>query len=163
MGFAVLAEKTKLRAPFIIASSSLAIIGFIILIASHKPAVSYGGTVLAVSGAYCSAAMVAGWPANNVSGQTKRAVASAVQISVGNMGGIVGTQLYRPEWAPRFLIGNCVAVGYLVANLVLVSILWYVLKSENARRDRGERDDRLKDADKELFLGDDDPRWRFQT
>ena len=114
MGFAVFAEKTKLRAPFIIASSSLAIIGFVTLIAGNKPAVSYGGTVLAVSGAYCSAAMIAGWPANNVSGQTKRAVASAVQISVGNMGGIVGTQLYRPEWAPRFLIGNCVVRPFMI-------------------------------------------------
>lgn len=163
MAVAVFAEKTKLRAPFIIASSSLAIAGFVILIASHRPEVSYGGTILAVSGAYCSAAIVAGWPANNVSGQTKRAVASAVQISVGNLGGIVGSQLYRPKWAPRFLIGNCVALGYLVGNLFLVSLLWYVLKNENARRDRGERDDRLRDVDEGVFLGDDDPRWRFQT
>ena len=45
----------------------------------------------------------------------------------------------------------------------MVSILWYVLKNENARRDRGERDDRLKDVDEGVFLGDDDPRWRYQT
>ena len=108
MAAAVYAEKTKLRAPFIIASSALAIVGFIILIADYRPEVSYGGTILATSGAYCTAAMVAGWPANNVSGQTKRAIASAVQISIGNLGGIVGSQLYRPKWAPRFVIGNCV-------------------------------------------------------
>lgn len=108
MASAVYAEKTKRRAPFILASTSLATVGFIILIVSHRPEVSYGGTILATSGAYCSAAMIAGWPANNVSGQTKRAIASAVQISIGNMGGIVGSQLYRPKWAPRFLIGNWV-------------------------------------------------------
>ena len=54
-------------------------------------------------------------------------------------------------------------MGYLAGNIIVVSILWYILSSENARRDRGERDDRLKDADKGVFLGDDDPRWRFQT
>lgn len=54
-------------------------------------------------------------------------------------------------------------MGYLVGNIVVVSILWYVLASENARRDRGERDDRLKDVDEDVFLGDDDPRWRFRT
>jgi len=54
-------------------------------------------------------------------------------------------------------------MGYLVGNIIVVSILWYILSSENARRDRGERDDRLKDADEDVFLGDDDPRWRFQT
>lgn len=54
-------------------------------------------------------------------------------------------------------------MGYLVGNIVVVSTLWYILKSENARRDRGERDDRLKDKDESISLGDDDPRWRFQT
>jgi hypothetical protein len=116
MAFAVYAERTKLRAPFIIASSTLAIIGFIILIASHRPEVSYGGTILATSGAYCTAAITAGWPANNVSGQTKRAIASAVQISIGNLGGIVGSQLYQPKWAPRFVIGNCVVWNYIFVH-----------------------------------------------
>ena len=55
------------------------------------------------------------------------------------------------------------AVGYLVGNIFFVSLLWYILKSENARRDRGERNSRLKDVDEDVFLGDDDPRWRFQT
>jgi hypothetical protein len=54
-------------------------------------------------------------------------------------------------------------MGYLVANIIVVSTLWYVLKAENERRDRGERDDRLKEIDEGVFLGDDDPRWRFQT
>ena len=54
-------------------------------------------------------------------------------------------------------------MGYLVGNVVVVSTLWYVLKSENERRDRGERDGRLKDVGEDALLGDDDPRWRFQT
>jgi len=48
-------------------------------------------------------------------------------------------------------------------NIVVVSILWYIMNNENARRDRGERDNRLKDAGEDAFLGDEDPRWRFQT
>ena len=54
-------------------------------------------------------------------------------------------------------------MGYLVGNIAFVSIIWYILKSENTRRDRGERNSRLKDVDEGVFLGDDDPRWRFQT
>ena len=38
-----------------------------------------------------------------------------------------------------------------------------MMKRENERRDRGERDDKLKGVDEDVFLGDDDPRWRFQT
>ena len=37
------------------------------------------------------------------------------------------------------------------------------MKRENQRRDRGEQDNRLEGADEDVFLGDDDPRWRFQT
>ena len=54
-------------------------------------------------------------------------------------------------------------MGYLVGNIIVVSILWYILKKENERRDRGERDGRLKDVADGVFLGDNDPRWRFQT
>ena len=38
-----------------------------------------------------------------------------------------------------------------------------MMKRENDLRDRGERDGRLKGADENVFLGDNDPRWRFQT
>jgi len=86
-----------------------------------------------------------------------------MQIAIGNFGAILGTQMYRPKWSPRNLVGHGLALGYLAANIVFVCILWHVLKKENERRDRGERDDRLKGVDEDAFLGDDDPRWRFQT
>jgi len=163
MAFAVFAEKTRLRAPFIIAGSSLGIVGYIMLITSHRAGVSYAGTIIAATGIYSATAVVLSWPANNVSGQTKRATANAMQLSIGNLGAVMGTQLYRPIWSPRFYVGHGVAMGYLVGNIVVVCTLWYVLKKENERRDRGERNDRLKDVDAGIFLGDDDPSWRFQT
>ena len=106
MAAAVLAEKTKRRAPFIIAGSALAIVGYIILITSHRPEVSYWGTIVAASGVYSATAVVFSWPANNVSGQTKRATANAMQLSIGNLGALIGTQLYRPKWSPRFYVGH---------------------------------------------------------
>lgn len=113
MTVAVFAERTKLRAPFIVASSTLAITGYIVLITGNRPEVSYGGAVIAVSGAFTAAAIIASWPANNVSGQTKRAVAGAMQLSIGNIGPILGTQLYRPKWAPKFYVANCVVLHFI--------------------------------------------------
>jgi len=106
MAAAIYAERTKLRAPFIIASSALAIVGYIILITSHRPGAAYTGTIIAASGLYSATAIVLSWPANNVSGQTKRAVANAMQLSIGNLGAVLGTQLYRPKWSPRFFVGH---------------------------------------------------------
>lgn len=106
MTFAVYAEKTRLRAPFIIAGSSLAIVGYIVLITSSRAGVSYAGTIIAATGIYSATAIVLSWPANNVSGQTKRATGNAMQLSIGNLGAILGTQLYRPSWGPRFYVGH---------------------------------------------------------
>ncbi|KAL8715207.1 MAG: hypothetical protein Q9220_001165 [cf. Caloplaca sp. 1 TL-2023] len=160
---AIASEKTKIRAPFIMGTSSLAVVGYIILLTNTKPGVAYFGTILAAAGIYPSVAIVLSWPANNVSGQTKRATANAMQISIGNLGAVLGTQLYRSNDVPRFFLGHSFALGYLCMNVVVVGTLWMVLKKENARRDRGERDDRLVNIDEDEWLGDEDPRWRFQT
>lgn len=160
---AVASERTHRRAPFIMAGSSLAIIGYIILLSDTRPGVSYVGTIFAASGIYPATAIVLSWPANNVSGQTKRATANAMQISIGNLGAVLGTQLYRNESKPRFFVGHGMAAGYLVGNIVVVSTLWWVLKRENERRDRGLGAERLRGIDEGEWLGDEDPRWRFQT
>ena len=160
---AVASEKTRIRAPFIMGTSSLAIIGYIVLLTNTKPGVAYFGTFLAAAGIYPSVAIVLSWPANNVSGQTKRATANAMQISIGNLGAVLGTQLYRSTDGPRFFVGHSFALGYLCANVIVVGVLWTVLRRENARRDRGERSDRLAGITEDEWLGDQDPRWRFQT
>src|SRR5271155_5309241 len=121
---AVLAEKTHKRAPFIIASS-FAIVGYIILLTAptSKPGVSYLGTIFAAAGIYPSTAIVLSWPAANVSGQSKRATATAMTITIGNLGAVIGTQLYRPNTSPRWHLRHGFALGYLVANLTVVSII----------------------------------------
>lgn len=114
MTFAVYAEKRRLRAPFIIAGSALAIVGYVILITNHRAGVLYAGTIIAATGLYSATAIVLSWPANNVSGQTKRATANAMQLSIGNLGAILGTQLYRPAWGPRFFVGHGVVRPFAI-------------------------------------------------
>jgi MFS family permease len=80
---AVLSERYHYRAPIILCTTSFAIIGYILLLTDHRPGVSYLGTIFAATGIYPSVALVLAWPANNVSGQTKRAIANALQIRYG--------------------------------------------------------------------------------
>lgn len=109
------------------------------------------------------------WPANNVSGQTKRAIANAMQISIGNLGAVMGTQLYRTESSPRYYVGHGFALGYLLANIVVVSVLWAVLNRENVNKAK-QREAKgitafigdIGDAEGD-FQGDRDSRWIFQT
>lgn len=169
LGVAVASEKLRVRAPFIMGTSALACIGYILLLSDHRAGVSYVGTIFAAAGIYPSVAIVLSWPANNVSGQTKRCIANALQISVGNIGAVIGTQLYRTEDSPRYFLGHGFALGYLVANIFVVGILWAVLRRENARKVREMDAKGLKPFGEDIgdgegeFLGDKDPRWVFQT
>ena len=159
--FAVLSERTKRRAPFIVAGSSIAIIGYILLLSDARPGVSYVGICFAATGIYPAVALVLAWPANNVSGQTKRAIANALQISIGNLGAVLGTQLYRTETSPRYFLGHSFALGYLVANVVVASMTWWVLSRENKRRERSGVPEAKNIGEVADWKGDADVRWRF--
>jgi hypothetical protein len=161
-------EKSGKRAPFAIGSSTIAIIGYIILMTNEhptkRPGVSYVGTFFAAAGIYPSTALALSWPANNVSGQTKRAVVGAMQISIGNLGAVLGTQLYRPNTAPRYLLGHGFALGYLVANVLVTATIWWYLEKQNKKRDvAGVKGGFEGIAGATDWEGDDDLRWRFST
>lgn len=97
----------------------------------------------------------------NVSGQTKRAAANGLQITIGNLGAVIGTQLYRSNDGPRYIVGHSVALAYLVGNIAVVGTLWWLLRRINRQRDdRAEQE--LQSLDGE-WKGDEDPRWRFRT
>lgn len=122
---------------------------------------SYLGTFFAAGGIYPATALVLSWSAVNVSGQTKRAVAGAMQISIGNLGAVMGTQLYRANDGPRYIVGHSVALAYLLANIAVSGTLYYILKKENKKRD----DIKPETQDigyQENWTGDEDAGWRFQ-
>lgn len=162
---AILSERLHSRAIFVAGSAAFGAIGYIILLANtdpaRRPGVSYLGTFFAAGGIYPASALALSWPAINVSGQTKRAVASGMQISIGNCGAVLGTQLYRAGDGPRYVLGHSFALGYLAANVVVAGLLYWTLGRENKRREgitaEVEEVGGLSDWD-----GDEDPRWRFQ-
>ena len=61
----------------------------------------YAGTIIITSGIYPSAAIILSWLTNNVSGQTKRVTAHALQTCIRNLGVVIETQLYRPKQERR--------------------------------------------------------------
>lgn len=169
--WAILSERYKRRALFIVTTSTVAIIGYIILLANKdpksRPGVSYVGVFFAAIGIYPSVALVLSWPAINVSGQTKRATANAMQISIGNLGAVLGTQLYRPKTSPRYVLGHSFALGYLCMNIVVVSTLFFILKRENRQKEQylveHPETAGFHDSDEDLRQGDRHPRWAFQA
>jgi MFS family permease len=165
IGVATISERIGHRAIPIIGSALFAIIGYIILLANadpvSRPGVSYLGTFFAAGGIYPATALALSWPAINVSGQTKRAVANAMQISIGNLGAVLGTQLYRANDGPHYIVGHSFALAYLVGEIVVSTVLYFLLKRENERREAVTPE--VKEVGHLVdWSGDEDPRWRFQ-
>jgi len=160
----------SIRAPFIIGAAVVSIIGYILLIATPTAGSQYLGVHLAAAGVYTSNALLLSWPAENVSSQTKRAVALALQISIGDLGAIVGVLVYRPSLANNnYRVPHIIAIAYLVFGIMVTAWLWYWLSSENARREAIVSSSRDKDEtssnDDEAqrrVLGDRHVKWRYQ-
>lgn len=144
-------------------SSLTGIIGYIILLSNkhptRHPAVSYVGTFFAAAGIYPSTALALSLPAINVSGQTKRATATAMQITIGNLGAVLGTQLYRTETAPRYVLGHSFALAYLCMNVCVAGLTWWKLNKENKKKEGLEAE--VQHTEEQGFKGDDDVRFRF--
>ncbi|KAJ3722074.1 major facilitator superfamily domain-containing protein [Lentinula guzmanii] len=129
------------RAVFIIIAAAVAIIGsfpprYIVLLTASKPGAQYVGVHLAAAGIYTGNALLLSWPGENVAGQTKRAVAVAMQITFGDIGAIAGVLIYRPNLAGHeYRKPHIIAIGYLLFSIMVASHLRFWLARENRRRD----------------------------
>ncbi|KAH6619397.1 major facilitator superfamily domain-containing protein [Chaetomium sp. MPI-SDFR-AT-0129] len=134
-----LADRTRARGLCNICVSVLGVAGFAMLLGSEKPAVQYAGTFLAALGIYPCISNTITWVANNVEGVYKRGVVLGFVIGWGNLNGIVSSNIYFHD--PRYPEGHGVIAAYLALFLLGGSVLMTILlRLENRRRQRGERD-----------------------
>ncbi|THH16559.1 hypothetical protein EW146_g4101 [Bondarzewia mesenterica] len=180
-----LAARTKTRAPLIIGSAAIAIVGYIIMLSTHtrewislsptrwntdashlqKAGAQYTGVHFAALGVYTGNALLLSWPSENISGQTKRAVGVAMQITIGDLGAVTGVLLYRPAYsAHHFRKPHIISIGYLVFSVAVASYLWTWMARENRRRSRLIAEGRAEHVDREakVHLGDRDVYWKYQ-
>lgn len=103
------------------------------------------------------------YSANNLAGPWKRSVGMALMISVGNLGGAVGTNIYLTREAPYYWTGYGTSLGVIVLSLGATMFLRFKFKQINAKRDAMTVDevhakyteDQLRD------MGDESPFFRY--
>ena len=78
------------------------------------------------------------WLASNVAGSNKRAAATGLIFSMGNIGGTISGQIYRAEWAPRYIQGHAINLACYGVALVSGAALWWSYRRDNQERDRAE-------------------------
>lgn len=136
---AYFSDKMQLRSPFIFASQTIAVVGFIINITDAPNDVKYFGTYLCVAGPYTGGAGSIIWLANNLEGKCKRAIGMAIVICMGNLGGAIASNIFRSQDAPRYLLGLGIEIMFLAMGMIAVPIIALTYRRMNARKDTLER------------------------
>ncbi|KAF8216633.1 major facilitator superfamily domain-containing protein [Mycena galopus ATCC 62051] len=150
-------------------------IGYIILIVSRNAALSYFAVFVATCGIFPVVPNTIAWIANNCEGSYKRAVSLAMAISMGNLNGAVSSNVYRARDQPWYPLGHGkfwrfifiiisdqsrtgLVLMYICIGILANATFLYLLKKENVRRDRGERDEIIGQ-----MSGEDNGNGKFAT
>ncbi|ODV91339.1 hypothetical protein CANCADRAFT_148212 [Tortispora caseinolytica NRRL Y-17796] len=131
----LLSDKWRYRTPFMLIYSTVGMIGYILLIAlpHSQSGARYFATFLCAVSLYVCSAMNMGWLGNNLQGHHKRATGCGIQVSIGQVGGIVSSYLYPSTDAPKYIVGNSVALGTLAIAFITTVFMFAGLKYSNRR------------------------------
>ncbi|GES63963.1 major facilitator superfamily transporter [Aspergillus terreus] len=136
IGGGFMADRQKRRGIYMICFNIVAIIGFVMLIASDNLAVKYAGTFFAAAGIYPNVPQGVAWNGNNIGGSVKRSVGIAMHVGFGNLGGAISGFIYQTRDSPNFYPGHGTLIATLSMSTILCIIMHIYLRRENARRDR---------------------------
>jgi MFS family permease len=161
---AYLADRLQHRYSFTMVGVLVATVGYILLLCQNNvpTAARYFSLFMLVTGGYITQPVLLGWLSNTMSGHYKRSVSSAVQIGLGNIGGIVASNIFLTREAPQYWTGLGVSLSMVWVCGISCTLFYSLAIRENKKRDRGERDHRLQGPDA-MNLGDDHPHWRYTT
>jgi sugar phosphate permease len=168
--FAWLSDMKRVRSWFIIAGYSIASVGFIAQLAiphPKYPGLTYGFLFPVAGGLYCPFISLVSWIGSSLAPSSKRAVGMALLIAVGNMGGIMGSNIYLARERPKYKTGFGVSLAMCLFAIVMTLVVRWGYKRENEKRDRmlsgsTEEEIRARYSEQELLdLGDRSPFWRY--
>ena len=136
---AVISDRIRLRAPTIAFQALMCIVGLAITAFHPQPGVRYFGTFLGMAGAQGNVPAVLSYQANNIRMNSRRAVASALQVGFGAIGGIIASTAFRTQDAPGYRPGLWTAMGTQFLLLALLTILSLHFTRRNRQQRKGER------------------------
>ncbi|CAO3685517.1 unnamed protein product [Rhizopus stolonifer] len=156
------ADKKRERGLHVAVPGAVGAIGYALLVGLRdKGSVAmYIAACITTTGVFAHIPAMLSWFTNNIGGHTKRGAASAFIISIGNVGGAIGGQIYRSNDAPQYARANSVALG-LMCGVVVFSLLFkWILNRENKRRDHLTPEEYEKEASGK-DLCDHHPDFRY--
>ncbi|OQE20156.1 hypothetical protein PENFLA_c017G01681 [Penicillium flavigenum] len=168
IAFTNISDRYNWRFPFVAAPLMLIIIGYAIIIGLKGQLEAHVGAgffamIVACMGIYPTYPATASWAINNLAPSKRRAIGSALNICMGNTGGIIGSYMYLDQESPTYLTGFGLSLAFGVSGLLVACIVELSFVYANRRNGRlSETEVREKYTDEQLLsLGDRSPLFRY--
>ncbi|KAJ7057141.1 MFS general substrate transporter [Mycena amicta] len=162
-------DRTKDRGFHIMASTFVALIGYIILATAVQKSVgaAYFALFLVVGANYSLFPLVMSWAANTFSPTSKRGVGTAFIVSISNCVSIASPQVYYDP-KDQYRHGHAIAAGMLALSFTAAFILRTRLSYLNKRNakilaERGDNEKQQPEEEVGTEIPDTDPRYVFMT
>ncbi|KAF2742471.1 MFS general substrate transporter [Sporormia fimetaria CBS 119925] len=137
-GTAWVADRYRKRGAIIVLNCAVAIIGVCMMAYVDSPDVRYAGVFLGVTGANSNVPSLLSYMHNNIVGQMKRSIASALLIGGGACGGIAASLIFRQQDAPEYSPAMATVIATQALTILHISKNFVVYARKNRRADRGE-------------------------
>ena len=127
------ADRYRKRALPLLILTSVAIIGFVIMLATPNAVAGIVGACLISAAVYPGIVIGAAWIPSSNAGYTKRATASWMAQIVIQTFSIMCTQIYKKP--PRYFSGHGTLLGLFVLTFFLILSTWGLMKHSNKKKD----------------------------
>jgi MFS family permease len=129
-------DKLGKRAPFVFGSQLFMLVGYVMCAAPSKfiPGLTYAGCLIAACGLYPALPGLLAWSSNNYAPNAKRAVAMAIQIGAGTMGGAAASNFYKASEKPRYRTGHILELIFVALGFLSMLVYYFICKHINAKR-----------------------------
>ncbi|KAK7941589.1 major facilitator superfamily transporter [Apiospora aurea] len=163
MAAAWCSDRVQRRAVFVVIFGCVSVVGYGILLSDSPSGVHYFGCFLIAMGLYIVVGLPLAWLPNNCPRYGKRTTACGMNLTIGNMSGIMAPFIYLTGEGPRYIRGNAVSLSMVGMAVGLYSFLWFWFRRENKRRDAGQVSaEHAHLSEEELMeLGDESPHYRY--
>ncbi|KAJ5542683.1 Major facilitator superfamily domain general substrate transporter, partial [Penicillium sp. DV-2018c] len=158
-----LSDRTQQRALFICLFSVISVVGYGILISDSSSGVHYFGALMVALGLYVAVGLPLAWLPTNLPRYAKRTYATGLQLTFGNISGVMSPFLYPNSEGPRFVRGNAVTLALVGFAGVVYGGMWFSYRVINRRRVQGLEDEKIASlSDQEIQeMGDRNPRFLY--
>ncbi|KXG54399.1 Major facilitator superfamily domain, general substrate transporter [Penicillium griseofulvum] len=158
-----LSDRTQHRAFFICLFCAISVVGYGILISDSSSGVHYFGALMVALGLYVAVGLPLAWLPTNLPRYAKRTYATGLQLTFGNISGVMSPFLYPNSEGPRFVRGNAVTLGMVAFAGLVYGGMWLSYRFINKRRIQGLEDEKISSLSEQDIqeMGDRNPRFLY--